>query len=53
METINITFMVLTVAGLVLNFSCLIVLVESQGNLAGIFFFLAALVIGYLLRQSW
>jgi len=48
----NIALLVLTVAGLVLNFSSMIDLVGSLGILAGIIYILATLVIGYLLGGS-
>jgi ACR3 family arsenite transporter len=48
----NIAILVLTVLGLVLNFSDMIALVGSFGILAGILFILAAVVLGYLLGGS-
>ena len=48
----NIGILVLSVLGLVLNFSSMIALVGSFGILAAIIFILAALVIGYLLGGS-
>jgi len=48
----NIALLVLTVAGLVLNFSNMIGLVGSLGILAGIIFIVTALIIGYLLGGS-
>ncbi len=48
----NIAILVLTVLGLVLNFSDMIDLVGSFGILAGIIFIIASLVIGYLLGGS-
>jgi predicted Na+-dependent transporter len=48
----NIALLVLTVAGLVLNFSNMIALVGSFGILAGVIFILVSLVIGYLLGGS-
>lgn len=48
----NIAILVLTVLGLVLNFSDMIALVGSFGILAGILFILAALVLGYLMGGS-
>jgi len=48
----NIAILVLTVLGLVLNFSAMIALVGSFGILAGILFILAAVVLGYLLGGS-
>lgn len=48
----NIAILVLTVLGLVLNFSAMIALVGSFGILAGIVFILAAVVLGYLLGGS-
>lgn len=48
----NIALLVLTVLGLVLNFSSMIALVGSLGILAGMIFIVAALVVGYLLGGS-
>ena len=48
----NIAILVLTVLGLVLNFSDMIALVGSFGILAGILFILAAVVLGYLMGGS-
>jgi BASS family bile acid:Na+ symporter len=48
----NIALLVLTVLGLVLNFSSMIALVGSLGILAGIIFIVASLVIGFLLGGS-
>ncbi|MFC2053947.1 bile acid:sodium symporter family protein [Chloroflexota bacterium] len=48
----NIGILVLSVLGLVLNFSSMIALVGSFGILAAIIFLVAALVIGYLLGGS-
>ena len=48
----NIGLLVLTVLGLVLNFSSMIALVGSLGILAGIIFIVISLVIGYLLGGS-
>ena len=48
----NIALLVLTVLGLVLNFSSMIALVGSLGILAGIVFIVASLVVGFLLGGS-
>ena len=48
----NIALLVLTVLGLVLNFSSMIALVGSLGILAGVLFILASLVVGFLLGGS-
>lgn len=48
----NIAILVLTVLGLVLNFSSMIDLVGSLGILAGVLFIVIALVIGYFLGGS-
>ncbi len=48
----NIAILVLTVAGLVLNFKAMIGLVGSWGILAGIIFILIAVIIGYFLGGS-
>jgi len=48
----NIAILVLTVLGLVLNFTDMIGLVGSWGILAGIIFIVVAVVIGYLLGGS-
>ena len=48
----NIAILVLTVIGLVLNFSDMIALVGSFGILAGVLFILAAVVLGYLMGGS-
>lgn len=48
----NIAILVLTILGLVLNFSSMIALVGSFGILAGVLFIVAALVVGYLLGGS-
>jgi len=48
----NIAILVLTVAGLVLNFKSMIGLVGSWGILAGVIFIVISLVIGYFLGGS-
>jgi BASS family bile acid:Na+ symporter len=48
----NIALLVLTVLGLVLNFSNMIALVGSLGILAGVIFIVLSLVVGYLLGGS-
>lgn len=48
----NIALIVLTVLGLVLNFSSMIDLVGSLGILAGVIFIVVSLVIGFLLGGS-
>jgi len=48
----NIALLVLTVAGLVLNFKDMIALVGSLGLLAGIIFIVVSLIIGYFLGGS-
>ncbi len=48
----NIGILLLSVLGLVLNFSSMIALVGSLGILAGVIFVVAALVIGYLFGGS-
>lgn len=48
----NIALLVLTVLGLVLNFSSMIALVGSLGILAGVIFIVLALTVGYMLGGS-
>lgn len=48
----NIALLVLTVLGLVLNFSNMIALVGSLGIFAGVIFIVLSLVVGYLLGGS-